>query len=85
MLDDITEVRELVERLQRERDEALARCQDLESLIGKSLETAWRAGYGEAVRRAAAGEPIDEQQAWESVDYQRLVKNWSRFTSEPEK
>jgi hypothetical protein len=42
---------------ERERDEARGK-----------LEIVWRAGYGEAIRRTAAGETRDEQAAWDSVN-----------------
>lgn len=36
-------------------------------------ELTWRAGYGEAIRRAAAGEDLDEQTAWESTSLYRAA------------
>lgn len=36
-------------------------------------EISWRSGYGEAIRRMAAGEDTDEQHAWDSVS--EAVKN----------
>lgn len=41
--------------------------QDSEKLL-LALELAWRAGYGEAIRRMANNESVDEQKAWDSVD-----------------
>ena len=70
----------------REHSEAVDRCLALEKQIGKSFELSWRAGYAEAIRRAAQGESLDEDTAWEDVNH-RLVAKWAQLTNlveEPE-
>lgn len=63
-------------REQRTTKESQRSYEELEGRIALAVELAWRAGYGEAARRAAADDvSMDEQEARESVASKHLLHN----------